>query len=508
MKRIVPAFFVLVAATLIVVFLTRRTGESAASESTAAVVSESSSESVLRAETDSGASVESAAPVSFMPLRNGETLLNSMGIDLDDDRFDDEILVVRKSNKPNLYLVIGLYNQATSLYDRMAEIETPVTQLKSFSYNGIDVTGDHRTALVYQGMTDSGESVMQIYFCRRPGGNFVLTKIGDFRSDGTIFIQQSNRTDTYELSQSSDSSFPVWVYSSDTREGAGNLSQVQTEYDWDPGAGRYVQTRQIYVTGKNLAAKELARIQDGTVKTFAGYLNGLWYKTENSPNEVRYIFFDYENSEVNFLVNDSQEVYNWLDSTLYRNGIYLSTVNSSIDNLRRRFDISLTDIDEMRVHVYDDVRMRIGSDTLWDGQYRKMNVKKDFNAEEDTDALSKDFTSRLEESEAWYVTDGSSFVFRDGFYSVNSDTNNENGVYFITQIGNCCVIQFNPQSALRYLLDSYIIKYSQKEVPAGNRNKKLQYVDDRDVIILQPAAIMSSSCYEITGRVITLTATE
>ena len=71
---------------------------------------------------------------------------------------------------------------------------------------------------------------------------------------------------------------------------------------------RYVQTRQIFVAGKNIAAEALAKIQDGTVETFANYLNGLWYKTDNEDNEIRYIFLDYKNSEVIFLEGEQYNI--------------------------------------------------------------------------------------------------------------------------------------------------------------------------------------------------------
>ncbi len=505
MKKFILAFFVIVTAVLAFFYFSKKTSEDSgtAVQINTGTVEDSHKDSD---DSESVTSIEENTPVSFIALRPDEILLSSMGVNLDDDHADDEIIVVKKGTRPNLYLVIGIYNSRTSVYDRVAEIETKVTQFRSFSYNVMDVTGEHKTSIIYQGFTENGDSVMQIFLCRTSGGNFAMDRIGDFRSDGTIFIQQHTRTDTYELSQSIGRSFPVWVYSSDTREGAGNLSQVQTEYDWDPAAKKYVQIRQIYVTGKNLAAKELARIQDGTVKTFANYLNGLWYKTSNSTNEVRYIFFDYENSEVNFLVNDTQEVYTWLESNLYRNGIYLSAVNNSIENLRRRFDITLTDLDEMRVRVYDDVRMRIGADALWDGQYRKLNVRKAFLSQEE-DTGVKDLVARLEGCSQWYMPDGTGFTFKNGRYTVNSETLNESGVYFASKIGNEYVLQFNTAQQARYLDDAYILRYAKIEQEIDtDRKKKTVYVDDPDKVILYPAVIMASECYEASDRPLHLSA--
>ncbi|MCR5045961.1 MAG: pallilysin-related adhesin [Treponema sp.] len=506
MRKFLAAFFVLIAATLLVIVLTKKTSESAQNAQTEKKEREQDERAQGSSESENALGIEDSGVVSFMPLKPDETLLSSMGIDLDGDNLDDEILVVRKAGNPFLYLIIGLYNSQSTLYDRISELKTEITQFKSFSYNGMDVTGDHRIALVYQGFTDDGNSVLQMYFCSRRG----LTKIGDFKSDGTIFIQQYNRTETYELSQSSGRSFPVWTYASDTREGAGSLSQVQTEYDWDPGQQRFVQARQIFVAGKNIAAAELAKIQDGTVETFANYLNGLWYKTDNEGDVIRYIFLDYKNAEVIFLAGESQEVYNWQNSNLYRNGIYLSTVNASIENLRRRFDISLTGLDEMRVHVYDDVRMRIGADALWNGSYKKMKNVNDFLAGQIDNAGLDSLRSRLEEIKVWTAPDGALISFKNGLYTVNNETISENGVYCLSKIADDFAIQFNSHSSERYIGNVYLIRYGKKTVEPTAKEKrrgiKASQQDDQNVLVLQPAQIMSNTIYEISGRPITLNA--
>lgn len=484
MRRLVPAFFVLVAMVLFVIFLTRKTSASTEVVDSQGQISSNATQIEGFTNTENALGIEDSSIVSFMPLKSDETLLGSSGLDLNEDNYDDEILVVRKGSAPFLYLIVGLYNPNTSLYDRVSEIRTEITQLRSLSYDGIDVTGDHRIALVYQGFTDDGNAVLQMFFCRRSG----LINIGSFKSDGTIFIQQYARSDTYELSQSSDRSFPVWTYASDTREGAGSLSQVQTEYEWNESVGHYVQHQQIFVTGKNIAAAELAKIQDGTVETFANYLNGLWYMTDSEDNKIRYIFFDYPAREVIFLVDDSQEVYNWQASNLYRNGIYLSTVNISIENLRRRFDIGLTGLNEMRVHVYDDVRMRIGTDALWNGQYKKMNMRKDFNETEEIPQALIDMRETFEHFEQWIAPDGAAIVFKNGAYTIGGDVESENGIYFVSMIGSNFVIQFNSRSDNRYFSDVYIVTSN----------------TEKHTLILQPARIMANEVFEIPGRMITL----
>lgn len=488
MRRIIPAFFVIVAMGLLVIFLVKKTSESAQKigEQDLSVSGDSQIKGFSSAENPSG--TEGGAIVSFMPLGDNETLLGSSGIDLNGDNYDDEILVVRKSGSPFLHLIVGLYNPNTMLYDRIAELRTEITQLRSLSYNGMDVTGDHRIALVYQGQTDDGQTVLQMFFCRRDG----VVNIGSFKSDETIFIQQYNRSETYNLSQSSGRSFPVWVYASDTRAGVGNLSQVQTEYDWNESAGRYVQIQQIFVTGKNVAAAELAKIQDGTVETFAKYLNGLWYMTDSTEKKIRYIFFDYDSREVIFLVDDAQEIFSWHNSNLYRNGIYISTVNVSLENLRRMLDIGLTDLNEIRVRVHEDVRMMISVDALWNGQYKKMNMRRNFDSSEDVPQELNAIREKLEQVPHWIASNGISVTFKNGGYKIEGDGRDEEGVYFLTMMNSAYVMQFNSRAKNRYFDETYTISRSQTN----------------DTLLFRPARILSSDVHEIPGKIITLSAGE
>lgn len=508
MKKIVPALFVLVAAALVVFFFSNKTISKTDSDNLPSQVTADSQEKKTVSEEHNVTIVEENTPTSFLTLKSDETLLSSMGIDLNGDNLDDEILITKKVSTPNLIIVIGIYNPNSKMYVRAAEIQTEVSQFRSFSYNGVDVTGEHKTALVYQGFTDNGNAVLQMYFCTGTADNFGLVKIGDFKSDGTIFIQQYNRTDTYALNESSGKSFPVWVYSSDTSSGAGDLSQIQTEYDWNSALRKYVQVRQIKVTGRNLAAKELEKIQDGTVKTFADYLDGLWYQISSVDRKIRYIYFDYGSSEVIFLEDDIQEVYSWVTSTLYKNGIYLSTSNISIENLGRRFAVTLTDIDQVRIRAYDDVRMHIGADNLWDGQYKKLTNAKNFNLQEKDTAPVDEIVTAMEDTALWYTADGANFVFKGGTYAISTETFNETGVVAMSMINGQTVIQFNPKEDMRYIGSAYIINFKEtpRTVKLKNGKTKTVYDKDKKTLILRPAVIMASQVNETSGKIIMLNA--
>ena len=280
---------------------------------------------------------------TFITLLPSETLINTITIDFNNDGYDDEVITVRRLGSDVFTIIPGLFNPETADYDRLGDIPTSISKIRTFSLSGMDLTGDHRNALIYQGVADDENYVMQIYLWNSTGGtgNYdddegirgALVKIGDFVSDGTIFIQQTERSDSYQLSLSKGESFSVWVYESEkTTDEEGNVTvgpnQIQKEYKWNSGSKQYELANEIKVTAGKLAANELSRIQDGTVETFAAFLDGLWYKTSSDDGVLRYIYFNYENFEIILLQSDTQEVYEWDDSKLRHNGIYLYTVNS------------------------------------------------------------------------------------------------------------------------------------------------------------------------------------
>ena len=447
---------------------------------------------------------------SFVPLLPTETLMSTLTVDFDGDTFDDQVVAVRRAGSPYLFLIVGLYNPDTNSYSRSAEISTEISKLRTFSYDAVDMIGNHKMVLVYQGILSSGDSVMQLFLCRKKFGAVEIKKIGDFSSDGTIFIQQTERSDAYELSQAWGAPYTVWVYSSDKTEAhapaSGGVSQIQTEYKWDYDTEMYVQARQLQITGSRMAAKELARIQNGGVETFGQFLSGLWYKTNNASAVPSYIYFNYDEREVIFLSDDTEGVYSWEDSSLRRSGIYLTTVNSIISSMKRSFDIMLTGMNEISVHVHDNVGMIIKESNQWDGTYKKMSFQNTFG-EAKAEPLHAEYMKKLTEEQTWTDDDGNVFVFDANSYKI-SGSENESGIYVADTVGSFPVIQFRSSGANAVLASAYAMHFetSQITVPAKNRRQKptVQTVVDKDCIHLTPVTLSPLTCYAADGRVITL----
>lgn len=423
MKRLIIIIFAICAATLIFFFFNRSTiqPDNGISVTRARTVIPATDSSSPERNTEQNIYAEDTTLISLIPLRSDETVINTLSIDFDGDGYDDQINAVKTISSPYITLLVGLYNPYRGQYERSAEIITEIMQARTFSYTCMDIIGDHSNALIYSGLAENSDSIMKIYIPQNQKGQFSVKRIGNFRSDGTIFIQQLDRYDSYESQQSTGASYPVWVYSTDASRGGNTLDQLQTMYSWDPGQQLFVKSSETRVTETKVTAQELSRIQDGTVETFAAFLNGLWYKTNNTDDGIRYLFFDFQEKEIIFQTADTQEVYSWVTSTLRRNGMYISAVNSSVGNLTRRIDISLTGIDKIKITTQDDVLMLIKETSLWDGEYRKQTnavAALQKTTVTDTDTI----ISLLENQNTWLLPDSTPVVFEDGHFTVQNYT--------------------------------------------------------------------------------------
>ena len=388
-------------------------------------------------DTESYSSVE-FENTSLVQLNLDETLITTLSVDINLDTFEDQIIAVKKANKPNIVLIIGLYNSKTSEYQRFTEIQTSIFQVKTFSLMTMDLAGNHTNTLVCTGFSSNNDSILQAYNPKSEKNRFSIVKIIDLKTDGTIFIQQAQRNDNYSIYNMNADCFPIIMYSTEETPEGTDFEQVQTTYEWNKKTEVYEPTATTRLSSKKIAAKELARILDGTVSTFTNFLDGLWYRT-NTTGQQRYIFFDPKSEEIIFFDQAIQEVYDWLNNTLRKNGVYISASNKSISNLVRYFDIALVSVDEIRVRVRDDVRMIIGTDTLWDGVYKKTSQK--MNSVQSKTTATNIIKTMEEGAGKWNFQDNS-VVFTDGVFSLSNKDKKESGVYTHTTLFNTDLIQF------------------------------------------------------------------
>lgn len=520
-SKTVPVLFVLAAVVLAVVFFATKkiVVNNDKTLTRAKIITPKSASSSNDAENESKtSSFESEKYETFVPLYSGETLISTLTIDINNDGYDDDVIIVRKNSSQNLWIVAALLVPETGLYERLEPIETEFTKTRTFSYTGMDVTGEHQNALVYQGLADDGNYIMKIYLCVTENGRNKMNNIGDFSCDGTVFIQQTERSESYALALSKGESFSVWVYKSEKKEegqdqesdGKAKSSlaqnQIQQEYKWNPANQKYELTREINVTAGKLAATELSRIQDGSVETFAAFMKGLWYKTSNTDGNIRYMYFDYDSKEIIQLYKDIQEVYAWEDSKLRHNGIYISAVNADIMNLHRRFDISLVNIDEIKITLRDDINLIINENTQWDGNYKKMNLQSSFDEPSDREEQNE-FLREIRKGGTWVTPDSTvALSFTDYTYIAKTDTLLESGIYSISKIGTYNILSLRSDFENSMFNTNYNMTFGSKTVSETVKKKTVEKViTDYDTIIFTPVKVTSTDCFVVEGKSYTFT---
>lgn len=509
-KRIVTVLFIVFAAILLAFYLYKKyMPETEEKKIIARTVIPQVSDTKEYLTENTSMMNEEGSMTSMIPLLSNESLISIVSMDFDNDGYEDQVNAIKNVASPYISLLVGFYNKETATYERSAIIPTKIIQAKTFIYTGKDLIGEHKPVLVYQGFDENGDSVLQAFLLNKTGKKVIPQIIADFTADGTIFISNVDRPVSYERSIEDGASCPIWVYKSDTNETNGSADQLQIMYDWDPETRNYIEKRKYRVSGSKLASKELARIQDGTEKTFARHLDGLWYKVENENNMIRYLFFDYDVKEIIFLYDDTEEVYNWNSSKLRKNGIFISTVNMITENLQRSVNISLMDIDSINVRIQDDVRMIIGENTLWDGEYRKKNMDTIESSSENKKTAAF-FIKELESTSYWETEDGFIISFKNGTYSLTGKDYVEEGRYASEDVSGSAYIQLKGNRESPLFSGSYSIFYStyEEEVTTGTgKKKKTSFItkENKDSIILQSFSLTPEGSYIKEDRPIILT---
>ena len=231
----------------------------------------------------------------------------------------------------------------------------------------------------------------------------------------------------------------------------------------------------------------------------------MWYKTSSDDGVLRYIYFNYEKLEIILLQSDSQEVYEWDDSKLRHNGIYLYTVNSDITNLQRRFDILLNSIEEIKITLYDSIGLAIKESSVWDGQYKKMSLQSSI---EENDVEEKNqYIAEFESEELWSTIDGlNTIALKEHRYTFTFDGMQEEGIYSVMKIGSYNILQLRSTSYNAKLNATYAMEFGTKTITETIKKKTVEkIVTDYDTIILTPVKISPTDCFATDGRVYTFT---
>jgi hypothetical protein len=158
-------------------------------------------------------------------------------------------------------------------------------------------------------------------------------------------------------------------------------------------------------------------------------MDGLWYffKSPEGPDPEQYIYFDTLNREIVFYGDETEQIFTWERSNNTRYGVYISTQNQSVTTLKRFIDVELDSLNSLRIRVIEDVSLKIGVSTSWDGAYRKAGTFDMGGA-----APAPPITAHIEAS--YEGAFGNFSFYRDGSYELSRGGEKRQGAYAFFRI--------------------------------------------------------------------------
>ncbi len=309
-----------------------------------------------------------------IPLDPDEQLIEVVNINLDLDSHDEQILILKKKGEATALIKIAVvdFDTIRSRYLRSWESLTNATNIRTFNITLKDVVGDHNLEIICRGINNIGRLSLDI-FRKTPspsGMGLYFAPICQIVADGSIEIEEIERSEGYQLGQKNGPSFPIFAYVKDI-ESENILDLVKHSYYWQYKKNKYILTSKENIPGEAVEEKQLAELFDSkSVESFEEYLAGPWYLsgTENGQNEELILFNPAERS-ISIFSGDVQEIYIWKDSLRYlTNRLLIYTENESINTLKKRIDVEAKTINNIEVIIR-------GSE-LWDnfkGSYVKLS---------------------------------------------------------------------------------------------------------------------------------------
>jgi hypothetical protein len=433
-------------------------------------------------------------------MNDGESIVAVLTQDMDGDMVDDQILAYRnllEIDSP-IFITYIVFDGVIGGYRRVWSAPTAVTRPGTVSVYTQDLIGDRSFCILVSGMNNAGEHTLTVF--RLPQGEepgeAIFVKIADLRIDGSIQVQEVERTQAYQRGLAKGQDFTLAAYSRDPNS-TNILDQVELIYTYNNLSGLYEQSRVTRIPGSQIEQRRIRELLSGGKEDFEKYITGLWYyvSPQGTLDNRQYIYFDPPNREIIFYGEEIQQVFSWQNSSATRHGLYVSSQNISVTTLRRFLDIELESLDSIRVKVFEDVRLKIYVTTPWDGSYRKAGMSDTIAAETGQkttvlpyiDASYDGFIGRLV-----FSADGSYELYSAGDFTGNTaGTPQIRGKYAFFMLDNQELLELRPRNNGGHSHETYLVERTGKT--------------DSDTIILLRIRLGTRGVQELHEAAITLT---
>jgi len=373
-------------------------------------------------------------------LGERENAIMVLNHDFNSDSIEEQVVAFLSQNDGESPVRVAFiaYDEGLNAYRRLWDAPAAAAIPGTVSINIMDLLGDRSSCIIVTGMNRQGEHTMTVYR-NNPGEDWgqPFQKIAEIQVDGSIAVQETERTGAYRQGIAAGKPFAITAYGSD-RDSENLLDRIEIFYEYDQQRGIFAQSRISRVPGSQIEQRRLREILSGNVRVFEEFINDLWYHVgaDGTVDRNQYLYFDPAKREIIFYGEETQQVFVWQRSNPTRYGIYVSSQNISVTTLRRSLDIEMVSLDSIRMRVSEEVRIRIVVGMPWDGLYRRAGSLARVS---DSGKTVQPYT------EATYDSPIGRFQFHaSGEYEFNSSSSSVKGRYVFFRADNRDLLELRP----------------------------------------------------------------
>jgi len=315
-----------------------------------------------------------------IPIKEGETLLRVININLDLDRQDEQILVLKDKDDISSLIRIAVldYEGVIKNYRRTWEGKTSSVNIRGFNITLSDLIGDHNIEIICSGVSLDNKQSLTVFRKSKKDidTGIYYSKIYDFVANGTIEILESKRDVSYESGMRDGKSFPI-IATVVNPDSENIMDLIKYTFFWDFPSKQYIKAKEEDILGEKLAEDKLSEIYNGTDEEFIEYISGPWF-LNTDPDYI--LDINANMNQINFYTQDVQEVYNMKNAyKVFRNRLWVGGENELINYVENEIYIKLEDINVISVSIKEiDIQTRRKSpNELWTGRFYRYNTDLD-----------------------------------------------------------------------------------------------------------------------------------
>ncbi|MDR0502682.1 MAG: pallilysin-related adhesin [Treponema sp.] len=379
------------------------------------------------------------SPGTKIPLERGEIAVTVLAYESEDGLAEEQIVAYRNADEASgpVYITCIRYDDNYREYRRIWDSSTAASRAETTSLFTQDLIGDRNICIIVTGMNARNEHTMTVFkrnSAKQSGDAF--SKILELQIDGSIVIQETARSIAYQQGITTGRSFNIAAYGHDSSS-SNILDQLETIYAYNQQTGQYERSNVARIPGSQIEQRRLRELLSGESGVFEEFINDLWYyvSPQGTVDSRQYLYFNPSGKEIIFFGDETQQVFQWQNSTTTRYGLYIKSQNISISTLLRFIDIELESLDSIRLRVFEDVRLKITVNTSWDGSYRRAGAPN----------VREPKTSIRPASDAVYDSTWGKLQFNNsGEYIITSGGSIRKGRYVFFKLNNNDLLELRP----------------------------------------------------------------